>query len=173
MALIYVRKLKSLVQIMACRLVGSKPIFEPMPDIVNSKLRNKLQGNNNWTSHIYIKENTFKCRLENGGCFVSASMCLEIRINYTLMIPTGMVSVSNVTILVERSWRSILVIMTPLLRDSLVSGMQSASCVGVGVEVLQRYAWTTRLLTMHWYKFPWMIWISLPIKCMVSSLYMT
>ena len=38
-------------------------------------LRNKLQWNLNRNSYIFIQENAFKCRLENGGHFVSASMC--------------------------------------------------------------------------------------------------
>ena len=45
---------------MACRLVGAKPLSEPMMDIVYWTLRNKLQWNLNRNSNIFIQENAFK-----------------------------------------------------------------------------------------------------------------
>ena len=63
---------------MACRLLGVKPLSEPM-----LTPRNKLQWNfNQNTNEISINIGTFysikciwKCRLENGGHFVATSMC--------------------------------------------------------------------------------------------------
>ena len=49
---------------MACRLDGAKPLSEPMLDIVNWTLRNKLQWNSNRNSNIFIHENA----LENVVC---------------------------------------------------------------------------------------------------------
>ena len=42
---------------MACRLVGAKPLSEPMLDVVNWTLKNKLQWNSNLNSYIFIQEN--------------------------------------------------------------------------------------------------------------------
>ena len=46
-----------LVQIMACRLVGAKPLSEPKLEICNWILANKLQWNLNQNLYIYIQEN--------------------------------------------------------------------------------------------------------------------
>ena len=45
---------------MACHLIGAKPLSEPMLDIVNSKLRSKLQWNIKQNSYIFIQENAFE-----------------------------------------------------------------------------------------------------------------
>ena len=45
---------------MAWRLDGAKPLTEPMLNIVNWTLRNKLQWNVNGNSNIFIEENTFE-----------------------------------------------------------------------------------------------------------------
>ena len=45
---------------MACRLVGAKPLFEPMLEYVNSNLRNKSQWNLKQNSYIFIQEMHFK-----------------------------------------------------------------------------------------------------------------
>ena len=50
-------KLPSLVHIMACRLIGIKPLSEPMMECCT--LRNKLQWNLNRDSCIFIQENAF------------------------------------------------------------------------------------------------------------------
>ena len=42
---------------MVCRLVGAKPLPEP---IVNWTLSKKLQSNLKWNSHIFIQENAFE-----------------------------------------------------------------------------------------------------------------
>ena len=61
---------------MACHLVGAKPLSEPMLEYFNRTLRNKLLGNLNRNSYIFFSRKcTWKCRQENGGHFVSASMC--------------------------------------------------------------------------------------------------
>ena len=49
-----------LVQIMACRLAGAKPLSEQCCNIVNSNLRNNLQWNLKWNSYIFIQENAFE-----------------------------------------------------------------------------------------------------------------
>ena len=58
----------SMVQIMACRLVGAKPLFEPYWNIVNLNLRNKFQWNLKQNSCIFIHEKAF----ENVVCKISA-----------------------------------------------------------------------------------------------------
>ena len=45
-------------------------------NIVSWNLRNKLQWNLKWNSHIFIQENAFE-NVWNGGNFISASMCLK------------------------------------------------------------------------------------------------
>ena len=45
---------------MACCLVGAKPLSEPMLDIANWTLSNKLQWNHNRNSYIFIQENAFE-----------------------------------------------------------------------------------------------------------------
>ena len=62
---------KSLVQLMARRLVGAKPLSEPMWYFVNWTLGNKLRWNFNRNSYIFIQQCIWKRCLENGGHFVS------------------------------------------------------------------------------------------------------
>ena len=45
---------------MACRLIGAKPLSEPMWIIVNWTLTNKFQRNFNWISYIFIQENVLE-----------------------------------------------------------------------------------------------------------------
>ena len=45
---------------MACRLVGAKPLSQPMLEIVNLSLGNKLQWNLNQNQYIFIQENAFE-----------------------------------------------------------------------------------------------------------------
>ena len=55
--------LPSLVLIMACRLVGAKPLSEPMLEYCyfsNWNLSNKLQWNFNQNSNIFIQESALK-----------------------------------------------------------------------------------------------------------------
>ena len=56
---------------MAFRLVGAKPLSEPMLEYckLDPWEQNSIKFNRN--SYIFIEENAF----ENGGHFVSASMC--------------------------------------------------------------------------------------------------
>ena len=53
---------------MACRLVGAKPLSEPLLNIVNWTLRNIFQRNFTQNSNIFIQENT----LENVVCEMAA-----------------------------------------------------------------------------------------------------
>ena len=47
----------ALVQIMACRLFGAKPLSKPMLDCCHWTLRNKLQWNFNQNAKLFIREN--------------------------------------------------------------------------------------------------------------------
>ena len=61
----------ALVQIMACRLFGAKPLSKPMlVGIINWDLRNKVQWNFNQDTKLFIHEKHLKYRLPNGGHFV-------------------------------------------------------------------------------------------------------
>ena len=58
----------ALVQIMACRLIGAKPLSEPMLIYCQLGHRNKFQWIFNLNSNFAIQENAFKKRrLRNGG----------------------------------------------------------------------------------------------------------
>ena len=67
---------KSLVQIMACRLIGAKPLSEPMLDYcqldpcehISMKILSKYNNFHWWKC-------TWKCRLRNGVHLVPASIC--------------------------------------------------------------------------------------------------
>ena len=66
----------SLVQIMACRLDGAKPLSEPM--LTYSQLGHKEHNSVKYQSkfeHFHSRKCIWKCRLENGGHLVPASMC--------------------------------------------------------------------------------------------------
>ena len=72
----YMRQLTmpSLVQIMACRLLGDNPLFELM--MVKNQLRNIFQWNFTWNSKLFIQEHAYENAVcKNGGHLVSASMC--------------------------------------------------------------------------------------------------
>ena len=70
----------TLVQVMACRLFGAKPLPEPMRAyIVNCTLGNKFHLNRN--SYIFIQENAIENAVgQIGGHFVQGQMswCLQI-----------------------------------------------------------------------------------------------
>ena len=57
----------ALVQIMACRLFGAKPLSKPMLFFVNWTLRNKLQWNSNQNTK---RKCIWRHRLRNGGHYV-------------------------------------------------------------------------------------------------------
>ena len=50
----------SLVPIMACRLLGAKPLSEPMLTSSQLCIRNKIKWNINRNSNVFIKENAFE-----------------------------------------------------------------------------------------------------------------
>ena len=45
---------------MTCRQARAKPLSEPMLNIVNLTIGNKLQSNINWYLYIFIQENAFE-----------------------------------------------------------------------------------------------------------------
>ena len=59
----------SLVQILACRLYGDRPLSEPMLEYCYWAFRNKLQWNFNRNSNIFIQKIAFKT--------LSAKLCLS------------------------------------------------------------------------------------------------
>ena len=63
-----------LVQEMACRLFGTKPLSEPILAYCQLTTENKFQWNLNQNTKIVMQENEFKYRLQNVGHFVPASM---------------------------------------------------------------------------------------------------
>ena len=64
-----------LIQVMACRLFGTKPLPEPSRFIVNWIPGNKFQWNSNWNSIMFIQENASEIVVcQNGGHFVQGEM---------------------------------------------------------------------------------------------------
>ena len=61
----------SLVKIMACRLIGAKPLSEPI--LTYCYLDHEKQTNYNRNPHLFIKKYIWKSRLENVGHFVAVS----------------------------------------------------------------------------------------------------
>ena len=74
------RKSDHYCMIMACRLVGAKPLSKPMRGYCFWTIRNKLQWNFNRNSYILIQENAF----ENVVCDMVAIMSRPQSIN---MVP--------------------------------------------------------------------------------------
>ena len=72
---IYMRRWtgSTLVQIMACRLVGAEPLSEPMLEYCYWTLRNNLQENCSRNSYIFIQENAF----ENVVCKMADILSME------------------------------------------------------------------------------------------------
>ena len=62
---------------MACRLVGAKPLSEPMP-IVNWALMNKLQWNFSQNSNIFIQENAFESVVCEMAAILSRPQCVKV-----------------------------------------------------------------------------------------------
>ena len=72
--------------------------------IVNWTLRNKLQGNFNWNSYIFIKENAFENVVcIDGGHFVSMCQCVDIVAALDLARSRGMNSRVICLVLQENS----------------------------------------------------------------------
>ena len=70
---------------MACRLVGAKPISEPMRDIIYWAPRNKHQCNFNQNSSISIQENQVENLVWEMASVLSRPSC--VKVNYlTLML---------------------------------------------------------------------------------------
>ena len=62
---------------MACRLVGAKPLPEPMLALVNWTPRNKLQWNVNRNSYIFIQENSFENVVWKMAATLSRPQCVK------------------------------------------------------------------------------------------------
>ena len=67
----------SLVQIMACRLDGAKPLPEPMMEYCYVGLPNKLQWNFNQSSYIFIQEYAFENVVRKMAAILSRPKCLN------------------------------------------------------------------------------------------------
>ena len=66
--------LPSLVQIMACHPVGTRPLSAPM-----LTLRNKLQWNFNWNLNMFIQENVFENVVPKMVAMLSWPQCFNTR----------------------------------------------------------------------------------------------
>ena len=69
----------ALVQIMACRLFGAKPLHEPMMGYYHiGTIKNKLQWNFNPNTELFIQENVFESVVcQNGRHFVPGVKMLQ------------------------------------------------------------------------------------------------
>ena len=70
---------------MACRLVGAKPLSEPMLEYFNWTLRNKFEWNLNRNSHIFIQENAFENVVSNMVTILPRPRC--VKSNIYLVVP--------------------------------------------------------------------------------------
>ena len=68
--------LPTLPQIMACRLIGTKPSSDPMLPFYRLDHKEHTSVKSSKFKGFHSRKCTSKCRLWNGGHFVSASMCL-------------------------------------------------------------------------------------------------
>ena len=62
---------------MACRLVGTKPLSEPMLEYFHLTLRNILQWNFNRNSDIFIQENAFESVICEMAAILSRPQCVN------------------------------------------------------------------------------------------------
>ena len=61
---------------MAWRLLGAKPLSEPMLPYCELDLKEHISVKFDLKfKNFHSQKNTWKCRLQNGSHFVSASMC--------------------------------------------------------------------------------------------------
>ena len=67
----------SMIQIMARRLFGAKPLSELMRNIVYLTLRNKQQWNSNRNSNIFIQENAFESVVCEMAAILSRPQCVN------------------------------------------------------------------------------------------------
>ena len=61
---------------MACRLVGTKSLFEPMMEYSISKLKNKIQWNLNRNLNIFIHKNAFEIVVCEIAAILSQPQCV-------------------------------------------------------------------------------------------------
>ena len=76
---ICVRKITSLFQIMACRLVGAKPLSGPMLECCYLEHGRKLQWNLDWNLYIFIQDHVFETVAWTMSGFLSRSQCVKNR----------------------------------------------------------------------------------------------
>ena len=69
-------KKKTFVQIMAFRLIGAKPLSEPMLEYCYWTGRNKLQWKFNWNSYFIIQENVFENVVWKIAAILSQPQCV-------------------------------------------------------------------------------------------------
>ena len=81
----------SLVQIMACHLVGAKPLSKPYWTIVNWTLRNKLQWNLKQNLYTFIQENAFGNVVGWMAAILSLPQCANCRKLWTTHLPRPLV----------------------------------------------------------------------------------
>ena len=67
----------SLVHIMACHLVSTKPLSDPMLEYYYQILRNKIQWNFYQNSYIFIQENPFQNVVWKMVAFLSQPQCVK------------------------------------------------------------------------------------------------
>ena len=69
---------------MACRMVGAKPLSEPMQDIINWSIRNQLQWNFNRNNNISSQENVFESVVCEMASILSRLQCVSTNILWEL-----------------------------------------------------------------------------------------
>ena len=91
----------SFVQVMACRLIGTKPLSEPMLYlIVNCTIRNKRQSNCIKISKIFIQENGFENVVWKMLSILSLSQCVNAiiddkEVNLTIFLFHCIITANN------------------------------------------------------------------------------
>ena len=70
---------------MACRLVGAKPLSEPMLEYYWLDRRNTLQLDFNQNSNIFIQENAFESVVCKMAAILSRPQCVNNNINLNNM----------------------------------------------------------------------------------------
>ena len=84
----------SLVQIMACRLDGAKPLSEPVLEYFNWTLGSKLQWNRNQNWYIFNQENAFENVVRNLAAILSRPQCVK-SIDIYIMLSANKVQSNN------------------------------------------------------------------------------
>ena len=67
-----------MILVMACRLAGAKPLFEPMLQYSQLAPRNKLQLNFDKNSNIFVQENAFESVVCEVAAILSRPQCVNL-----------------------------------------------------------------------------------------------